>query len=202
MIPYFLSILLFIAVPAYAATELERSILQELNVARTQPEVYIRYLEDYRRLFKDKIYTRPESNIRIRTQEGIAPIDEAITFLHGRSPLPPLRWSDGLARAGAELVRAQAKNKETGHGSGRMAMAARIERHVRWTGTIGEAIAYGPKHGRDVVVQLLVDDGVPDRGHRKALLHKDYRLAGVSCAPHPTYEIACVIDFAAGEEGT
>ena len=198
-----LILLLLFTPPAFAATELERVILQELNVARTQPDAYIRYLEHYRSLFKDKTYNQPGTNLFIRTEEGTAAIDEAITYLRRRSPLPPLRWAEGLARSGAELVRSQAKSKETGHGSGRMAMARRIQRHGRWTIAIGEAISYGPyvaDRGRDVIAQLLVDDGVPSRGHRKTLYDKDYRLAGVSCGPHPTFEMACVIDFAGGFE--
>ena len=195
--------LLLFATPTFAATELERVILQELNVARTQPDAYIRYLEHYRTLFKDKTYTQPGTNLLIRTEEGTAAIDEAIAVLRRQRPLPPLRWADGLARSGAELVRAQAKSKETGHGSGRMTMVKRIQRHGRWTVAIGEAISYGPyvaDRGRDVIAQLLVDDGVPSRGHRKTLYDKDYRLAGVSCGPHPTFEMACVIDFAGGFE--
>lgn len=199
-----LIILLFFATPTFAATELERVILQELNVARTQPDAYIRYLEHYRSLFKDKTYLQPGTNHLIRTEEGTAAIDEALSFLRRQRPLPPLRWAEGLARSGAELVRAQAKSKETGHGSGRLAMAQRIQRHGHWTIAFGEAISYGPyvaDRGRDVIAQLLVDDGVPSRGHRKALFDSDYRLAGVNCGPHPTFETACVIDFAGGEEG-
>ena len=198
-----LIILLLFTTPAFAATELERVILQELNVARTQPDAYIRYLKHYRSLFKDKTYVQPGTNLLIRTEEGTAAIDEAIAVLRRQRPLPPLRWADGLARSGAELVRAQAKSKETGHGSGRMTMAKRIQRHGRWTVAIGEAISYGPyvaERGRDVIAQLIVDDGVPSRGHRKTLYDKDYRLAGVSCGPHPTFEMACVIDFAGGFE--
>ena len=198
-------ILLFLFTPpAFAATELERVILQELNVARTQPDAYIRYLEHYRSLFKDKTYHQPGTNFLIRTEEGTAVIDEAIAFLRRQAPLPPLRWADGLARSGAELVQAQAKNQETGHGSGRLGMARRIQRQGRWTIAIGEAITYGPyvaDRGRDVIAQLLVDDGVPGRGHRKTLFDKNYRLAGVSCGPHPTFGTTCVIDLAGGEEG-
>jgi uncharacterized protein YkwD len=202
MLYYIFITLLLITTPAYAATGLERVILQELNVARTQPDAYIRYLEHYRSLFKDKTYRQPGTDFLIRTEEGTAAVDEAIAFLRRQRPLPPLRWADGLSRSGAELVRAQAKSKETGHGSGRMAMTPRIQRHGTWTVAIGEAISYGPyvaDRGRDVIAQLLVDDGVPSRGHRKALFDEDYRLAGVSCGPHPTFETACVIDFAGGE---
>lgn len=204
MLSRLLFLLLFITTPAAAATELERVIFQELNVARSDPDAYIRYLEHYRSLFKEKTYVQPGTNLLIRTEEGRPAIDEAMTFLRRQRPLPPLRWTEGLARSGAELVRTQSRNKETGHGSGTMSMSRRIKRNGHWTIAIGEAITYGPyvaDRGRDVIAQLLVDDGVPSRGHRKTLYDPDFRLAGVTCGPHPLFEVACVLDFAGGEEG-
>jgi uncharacterized protein YkwD len=48
-----------------------------------------------------------------------------------------------------------------------------------------------------VVLQLLIDDGVRNRGHRKTLLDRDYAVAGAACGPHREYQQICVIDFAA-----
>lgn len=197
-----LILFLLYAIPASAATELERVILQELNVARTQPDAYVRYLEHYRTLFKDKNYIQPGTNQLIQTEEGTKAVDEAILFLRRQRPLPPLRWAEGLARSGAELIRLQGKNKETGHGSGTMTMSRRIKRNGEWKVAIGEAISYGPyvaDRGRDVIAQLIVDDGVTKRGHRTTLFDTDFHLAGVACGPHPTFSMACVIDFAGGE---
>jgi hypothetical protein len=47
--------------------------------------------------------------------------------------------------------------------------------------------------GRDVVESLLVDDGVPDRGHRRNIYQASARLVGIACGPHPRYEAMCVI---------
>lgn len=77
-------------------------------------------------------------------------------------------------------------------------MEGRIGRQVKWTGSIGENIAYGPNDGRDVVLRLIVDDGVPGRGHRANIFSPDFRLAGVACGPHPALRTVCVIDFAGG----
>lgn len=198
---FILLFLTLVAMPLSAATDLERVILQELNVARTRPDAYIRYLEHYRSLFKEKTYIQPGTNYLIRTEEGTAAVDEAIAYLKKRSPLPALRWAEGLARSGAELVKAQAMSKETGHGSGRLSMSSRIERNGKWTIAIGEAITYGPysaDRARDVIAQLIVDDGVPSRGHRKTLYDRDYTLAGVTCGPHPLLGTTCVIDLAGG----
>lgn len=195
--------ILLMVTPACAATKFERDIFQEINVARIQPEAFIPYLELYRSRFNGKVYRQPGTNLLIRTGEGTPAVDETITFLRKQRPLPPLRWTEGLAQSGTELVRAQAKSQETGHGSGSMSMSKRIHRHGQWTIAIGEAIAYGPyrlDRGRDVIAQLLVDDGVPGRGHRKTIFDPDYTLVGVSCGPHPRYETVCVLDFAGGEK--
>jgi uncharacterized protein YkwD len=54
----------------------------------------------------------------------------------------------------------------------------------------------GESTARDVVRQLIIDEDVPDRGHRNDLLDPVLRRAGVGCAPHPTYRVICVIDLA------
>ncbi len=69
---------------------------------------------------------------------------------------------------------------------------------MEWTGSIGENISYGPDDGREVVLQLIIDDGVPDRGHRANIFSPGFRLAGVVCGPHPKFRTICVIDFAGG----
>ena len=72
-----------------------------------------------------------------------------------------------------------------------------MNRHGRWQRMSGEAIAFGENPGEAVIAQLLIDDDVPNRGHRTLLLDPDYRVAGVACGPHPTFGQVCVIDLAA-----
>ena len=59
----------------------------------------------------------------------------------------------------------------------------------------GEAIQYGFADAREIVIFLLVDDGVPDRGHRKVLLDPGYHYVGVGVGAHAKFEKMCVLDF-------
>jgi uncharacterized protein YkwD len=60
----------------------------------------------------------------------------------------------------------------------------------------GENINYGNDDARRIVASLLIDDGVPSRGHRRNLLNGTFKFVGVSIGPHPVYGHMCVIDFA------
>jgi len=65
-----------------------------------------------------------------------------------------------------------------------------------WIGwTAGENISFGETRGRQVVFDLVVDDGVADRGHRRNLLNRAFREVGVACGSHPRVRRTCVIDF-------
>jgi uncharacterized protein YkwD len=48
-----------------------------------------------------------------------------------------------------------------------------------------------------VVMNLIIDDGVPDRGHRKNIFSRAFATAGAACGPHSRFGNVCVIDFAA-----
>ncbi len=174
-----------------------RMVLTEINLARSNPRSYAGFLRDFRREYHGKSYRLPGSRAMVRTTEGTRAVDEAIRFLDRQRALHPLAWSAGLAAAAAELVAEEGQSGAVGHfgkpGSG---PRQRIERHGNWQGAIGEAISYGPDEARLVVMQLIIDDGVPDRGHRKNIFNRVFSLAGVACGPHPTFERMCAIDFA------
>ena len=90
----------------------------------------------------------------------------------------------------------QGRTGEVAHiGADGSSPSDRMRRQGRWTAT-GEAIAYGPDRAGEVILQLIVDDGVPDRGHRRILFNPAYTLVGAACAPHPVWRTVCVLDFA------
>ena len=93
----------------------------------------------------------------------------------------------------------------TGHeGSDHSTTKQRIERHGNWKpGSIGENISFGKNTGEDgiiykiilVVLQLVVDDGVPNRGHRTNFFDPDYKLVGIFASEHKSYKYVVVLDY-------
>jgi hypothetical protein len=195
-----LLLVVLVAAPVQGASEdLARQMLAETNLARTQPRLYASYLRQLRPYYHGKVFTPPGSVSMVMTNEGLAALDEAIRFVSRQEPLPALSWSDGLAEAAADLVRDEGRTGDIGHeGRSSGSMRQRIERHGSWTRRIGENIGYGPTTARLMVVELIIDDGVPDRGHRKAIFNPAMRVAGAACGPHPVYQNMCVMDFAYG----
>ena len=191
-------LLLTLATPAGALDHNQAAqVLGEINLARTAPYTYANYLREFRKRFRGDYFLLPGSATRMQTREGVQAVDEAIRYLSRLKPLPPLTWSDGLAAAAAELAEEQGRSGATGHiGLKSRGMRGRIDRHGKWSRQIAENIGYGPTEARTMVMQLIIDDGVPDRGHRKNTFNTAFRTAGVAYGPHPVFGGMCVIDFA------
>ena len=181
---------------AHAATTLKKKIIDELNLARQHPDKYARLIEKLRVYYVGNLFKRPDEPI-IQTEEGLRAVDEAIHYLRSLKPLPPLRLSSGLSAAARDHVLDQGKAGSLGHiGRDGSQPFERIERYGKVIGQVGENISYGPETARDIVIGLIVDDGVPGRGHRKNIFTGDYRLAGVATGYHARYHYMCVITFA------
>lgn len=176
----------------------EDTVLQELNRARTDPQAYRVVLERLRAYYRGKEVRRPGRPV-LTMREGIAAVDEAIAFLRQARPLPALRASRGLSLGAWDHVRDQGKRGRMGHrGSDGSQPWDRANRYGRWLRTMGENISYGINMDdpQDVVVSFIVDDAVPQRGHRQHVFYALYRVAGVACGEHARAHKMCVVVFA------
>ena len=196
--------LLFLAVltlsaeaPASAkATAFERAVVQEMSDLRVRPKAYARHLRELRGWFEGTLWKRPD-RIPLRTEEGVAALDEAIAFLETVTPVGPLRFNEGLAQAARLHARDLGPRGALSHvGADGRRLSERLERLGTWHGLIAENIGTLEEDPRQVVIQLLVDDGVPSRGHRHNLFNPDLHQAGVGLAPHRDYQVVTVIDYA------
>ena len=180
--------------PVGGSAQLAREVLEEMNRLRTDPQGYIAVLEAYRAQFDGDLVIRP-GRIRIRTYEGVAAVDEAIRFLRTQAPVAPLTPDHTLALAAGDHVHDQGTNGIVGHySSDGWDFGVRVSRRGGEPYG-GENISYGYDTAREVIIQLLVDDNIADRGHRVNLFRDGFVRAGVGCGPHRTFAYMCVIDY-------
>lgn len=184
---------------AQAPSAFERALLAEHNAARTNPKRYAENLIAMLPYFEGTVMRRPGSRVGLQTNEGANAVREAIRALAQQEPLPPLEWADGMWSAARDHVLDQGPRGATGHdGSDGSTMDTRIRRYGAWSGTAAENIDYGSANARDVLISLIVDDGVPSRGHRRNIFNPNLRVMGGACGNHTRYRSMCVIDYAGG----
>ena len=174
-----------------------RAVIREMNLARQNPALYATFVQELRGRMNGNILLLP-GHTRIRTKEGMGAVDEAIRFLQSAQPLPALTNSPGMSRAAADHCADQA-NGGFGHaGSDRSHAGQRIARYGSFSGGWGENISYGKSTARDVVIALIIDDGLPGRKHRKNIFNPSYNFAGAAFGPHARFGTMCSMDFAVG----
>ncbi len=171
-----------------------RAVVGEVNAARTDPQAYAERLRRYRSHFDGRRVVRPGRQT-VLTREGRSAVDEAIRHLERQRPVPALEPERRLDRAARDHVADQGPRGAMGHvGSDGSSVGERLGRYGgRPYG--GENIQYGGDTPEDMVVNLIVDDGVPDRGHRTNIFREGYRTVGAACGDHAIYGYMCVIDF-------
>ncbi|MDB5442500.1 MAG: SCP-like extracellular [Phenylobacterium sp.] len=175
---------------AAAAGRLDAAVLAEVNYARTHPA-------DYARELRKRAYVGGVVGDSEIGNEDVDALQDAIEFLMQQRPLPPLKPNEGLAEAARAHASAQGRTYQVGHTSpGGQGLSERLHSHGVWAGLAAEDISYGYQDPREVVRQLIIDSGVPNRGHRDNIFGAHYQAAGVSCAPHRAWRAMCVIDFA------
>lgn len=178
-------------------SDLEREVIDELNFARMQPSEYADYLIAYSELFVGR-ELRERGEITVLTKEGRSAVNEAIRFLRNQKPLPYLIASKGMSKAAEDMVRMQGTTSQIGHnGRDGSTFADRVSRYGTWEGSCSENIDYGNNKARRIVMALIIDDGVSNRGHRKSIFNPAFNRVGLACGQHQRFQYMCVIELAA-----
>lgn len=176
-------------------TMLERLVFEEINDVRRDPPAYAKKLQ--LRLSCDVVgSTLWSKDVGLRLTEGKAVLEEVIALLSGMAPVPLLEGglSDGLCLAALDLTRDLGPKGLMGQvGTDETTLRDRVDRYGVWIDGCVEVLSYSAYEPSEIVCQLLLDDGVPSRWHRNALLDGRMREAGVCMADHAASNVMTVI---------
>lgn len=177
----------------------ESELLSEMNLARTQPQQYAAYIEEFKKYYQGERLLLPGSKRAIVTADGLRAVDEAINFLRAAKPVAALEPSEPACLAARDHAVDLKTNGIMGHvGSDGTKPNDRVDRYGKWLGAIGESIIYKMDTSRNNVIGLIIDDGTPSRGHRTDLFNPDYHLAGLSISQRDANGQVCVIAYVGG----
>jgi len=182
--------------------DFEKAAFIEHNRIRTNPEEIVPIVKEQISRFDStgRLMTL-EDNVRLRTNEGVGAWTEAVQVLEKQGKFAPFKWNDYLSLAAQDHCNDQGPKGAVGHDSsdGRE-FTDRINKYGKWGGRAGENLAYSSSSGDGMIVQLYIDDGVPDRGHRVNMLSPDFELVGMAHCKHSRFGGMLAVAYATSFE--
>jgi uncharacterized protein YkwD len=177
-------------------SKLKQEIADQHNLIRTNPKSYVPILEAYSKLFKGKILTKPGENVQIETFEGANAVKECIEYLKKQKVVGKLTFDKDISKASQEHADDIGGEGILDHtGSDGSTTDQRVSRYIEWNVTLAENIDCGGKTAEDVMINLIVDDGNEDRGHRENIFNSEIKYIGVGYSKHKEYEFCTVLDY-------
>ena len=152
------------AAASYMKSE-ELAMIDEVNLVRSNPAGYIPYIEEY----KAKI-------LRGEGFGSAAVCDELIAELRNTPARSVLKPRECLYRAARNHGEDQRPTGSVDHvGTDGSYPWDRVLRGCPELTDGNENLVGGPSTVRESVIILLIDDGIPSRGHRKTMLQKEWQ---------------------------
>jgi hypothetical protein len=176
--------------------EAEFAILQALNRVRTNPKSLIPLIESKLRCLDESTGVlrvpgapHPETSV-----EGAAAYREAIAFLSKVRPLVTLLdVPTGMLYAARDHVKDSERRMDVSpDGNDGSTAQTRLARYGRF-GHFAHLMALNHRNADDIIVQLVVDDGVASRADRTAIFDPDMRVCGAAIGAHPLMQYVAVI---------
>ena len=175
---------------------LEQQIIELINQVRTNPSNYAERLEAMKQYYNDNLLEVP-GQPSIQTQEGIEALKEAISFLRSLSPRQPINFSRSLSTVANNNINTQEEGKI---GIENNQLIATISPY----GSIDESVDAPSSQdiAQSIVMQLIINDGFPNRIYRENLFNNDFKMMGISCQSQTNYEDTCIVIYQARETKT
>lgn len=155
----------------------EKDILYVLNLIRQYPQQFTETVLGF--------WPEKQGTPKLRQTSYFISLVEELSVLSPKAILTP----DSLAWVSARChAISSGKNSYTGHE--RQSTLCTQQKYFH-----AECCHYGFSDPVEIILSLLIDEGVPSLGHRKVMLDDQYKKVGVSFAPHKKYENNTVLNF-------
>lgn len=156
-------------------TEEEKKVILFNNLARINGPLFTEtFLAEWLKDKKPSRYTR-----------------SLIKDLKSVKDLPLLYPYEDLTRTAREHAEKSGRRGSTGHQD----FDRRAKEAFKNYSLFAENCAYGFESAFANVVELLIDEGVSDLGHRKNMLNPQFNAIGVSIQPHKSFRFNLVMNF-------
>ena len=154
----------------------EKNVLWVLNMARAFPQQFL-----------NTVVLNPKSDYYVKPEKRNHYFISLMTTLKKMKPIliPLTPDSTAFISARCHAIQSGIEGR-IGHDRSRSGCTKEFE---------GECCDYGNDNAVDILLNLLVDDGIPGVGHRLICLSNSYTKIGISIQPHKVYEVNTVMDF-------
>ncbi len=174
----------------------EQEILDEINLLRSNPQTYIKILEEMKNGINKNVVILPNGT-RWQMSEGVTALNDAINALKTTGKLKPYAFSNGLTKAANMQLNDLKENMSLGH---RGKDGGDVETRLIKFGIPGERfsenISYYVKDARTAVLIMVIDDAFKSRNHRKNLLSTQFNQIGMAYGRGKNDVGICIVVFA------
>lgn len=175
---------------------IEQEILDEINLLRSNPQTYIKILEEMKNGMDKNVVILPNGT-RWQMSEGVSAINDAINALKTTGKLKPYTFSRGMANAANMQLTDLKENMSLGH---RGKDGGDVETRLIKFGIPGERysenISYYVKDVRSAILIMIIDDAFKSRNHRKNLLSTQFNQIGTAYGRGKNDVGICIVVFA------
>ena len=77
-------------------------------------------------------------------------------------------------------------------------MKERLRKYGKVIAVYGENLSFKTETAKDVLIQLIVDDGVQSRSHRTNIFNPDFNVMGCFTGDHKDFTQMTAVDYAGG----
>lgn len=159
----------------------EKKVIQVMNLARINGEAFLH-----------RIAIPYIQKNGFETDMYVATLRIDLKKTHGLHPLKPHEklW-ESAAHHAYDMGHKGMIGHESSDGTPHLARMHRYHKAEH----MAESLCYGYNDSIEIVMQLLLDEAIPERTNRHNILNGSFHHVGVSIKPHREYDHNVVIDF-------